>query len=51
MGRAPPEDQSPEAIRAARANQGWRRSLRVGIGFIIAIMGAIAALYVIRYLG
>ncbi len=45
MGRAFPTDQSPGATRAARANQGWRRSLRVGIGFIIAIAGAIAVLY------
>jgi hypothetical protein len=36
-------------MRAARANQGWRRSLRVGVGFIIAIAGAIATLYVLRY--
>jgi hypothetical protein len=42
IGIAPVEDRT---LRATRSNKGWRRSLRVAIGFFFALGGAIAALY------
>jgi hypothetical protein len=48
FGIALVEDRSLEALRAERAGKGWRRSLRVAIGFFVALLSGIAALYLIR---
>jgi len=45
IGIAPVENRS---ARVTRSDKGWRRSLRVGVGFFFALGGAILALYIFR---
>jgi hypothetical protein len=48
MGRGATGIAERNARQTVRANSGWRRSLRVAVGFLMALIGAFAALYVAK---